>query len=91
MVLRKWNYEKQEYEPYEIPDDWDCRTYCADMEQIVNCPHCGKKLEFGDTYTSRVIHTLYGMGFGVCQKCYEKEWREEKSYKDSLAKRIKAR
>lgn len=23
MLLRKWNYQKHEYEPYEVPDEWD--------------------------------------------------------------------
>ena len=70
MLLRKWNYTIKTYEPYEVPDEWNVRTYCPDMDEIVNCPHCGKKLTFGETYTSHEIHTNYGIGYGVCEKCY---------------------
>ena len=74
MLLRKWNYEKREYEPYEIPDDWNCKTYSLDMDEVVNCPHCGEKLLFGHGYTSMEIHTEFGFGYCVCSDCYRKEW-----------------
>lgn len=77
MELNKWNWNKREYEPYVIPDGWNVKTYSNDMDEIVNCPHCGKKLSYGDTYTSREIHTQFGMGFGVCGECYEHEWARE--------------
>lgn len=74
MILRKWNNKEHTYEPYEIPDDWNCKTYSNDMEEIINCPHCGRKLKFGDYYTSIEIHTDIGFGYGVCRKCYQDEW-----------------
>ena len=72
-ILRKWNYNTREYDPYEVPDDWNVRFYSDDMDEIVNCPHCGRALPFGETYTSHEIHTFAGMGFGVCPDCYEAE------------------
>lgn len=75
MILQKWNYEKHEYEPYKVPDEWKCKVYTDNMDELVNCPHCGKELRFGDTYTSLEIHTeRTAFGFGVCTECYEKEW-----------------
>ena len=70
MILSKWNNKKRIYEPYEVPDNWNVITYSSDMDEIVNCPHCGKKLTFGDCYTSREIHTKHGFGYAVCEDCY---------------------
>lgn len=74
MILNKWNNKEHTYEPYEIPDDWNCKTYSNDMEEVINCPHCGRKLKYGDSYTSLEIHTDMGLGYGVCEKCYQNEW-----------------
>ena len=79
--MRKWNFKKQKYEPYSVPDEWNTPLISWDMEQIINCASCGKKMTFGDGYTSRKIHTEHGMGYNVCFDCYEKEWQEEMSYK----------
>lgn len=77
--MNKWNFKTREYEPYSVPADWNCKTFSVDMDEIVNCPYCGREVRFGDCYTSRQIHTRYGMGFAVCEECYEKEWLEERS------------
>lgn len=42
-MLRRWNYDEQVYEPYEVPDNWNVKSYSEDMDEIVNCPHCGQK------------------------------------------------
>ena len=34
MKAEKWNFEKQEYEEYELPDN--CPLICYDMEKIIN-------------------------------------------------------
>jgi hypothetical protein len=73
-ILRKWNYKKHDYEPYEVPDDWKLVLYTDNMDEITTCPHCGKAVEFGETYTSKEIHTETGFGYPVCGNCYEKEW-----------------
>ena len=74
MILSKWNYKKHTYEPYEVSDKWNCKLYSEEMEETVNCPHCGKEIRYGDSYTSLEIHNDMGFGFAVCEKCYEKEW-----------------
>lgn len=74
-ILKKWNYQKRDYEPYEVPDDWKFVLWTDDMEKKTTCPHCGKDFPFGETYTSKEIHTEMGLGYFVCEKCYEEEWR----------------
>lgn len=78
MKLSKWNYETREYDEYEVPDDWNCKAYSMDMNEIVNCPHCGRKVEFGNCYTSMEIHTKVGFGFSVCEECYEEEIKRKR-------------
>lgn len=78
-VLRKWNYKKQDYEPYEVPDEWKLILFTDDMDEITVCPHCGKEVAFGDTYTSMEIHTDGGFGYFVCKNCYEEEWKRRKA------------
>lgn len=78
MYLRKWNYQTRTYELYKIPDEWKCVTYCEDMKEKVNCPHCGKIIEYGNSYTSKEIHTGIGFGYAVCEKCYKKEWERKR-------------
>lgn len=72
-LLRKWNGNKKEYEDYKIPGNWNVKTYCADMDEIVNCAQCGKELKYGNTYTSMEVHTEMGFGYGVCDTCYRFE------------------
>ena len=76
MRLIRWNNKTKEYEPYEVPNDWNVKTYCEDMGAIVNCACCGKRLPFGKCYTSREIHTGLGFGYAVCGDCYfhEESW-----------------
>jgi len=79
LKVQKWNFKTREYEPYEVPDNWNIKTFSLDMDEIVNCPHCGREIRFGDGYTSRMIHTKHGMGFAVCAECYSKEWEDEET------------
>lgn len=81
MILQKWNYKTHSYDNMRCPIDWNCKTYSNNMEEIVNCPHCGKKIKFGDTYTSLEFHTGLGMGYGVCEECYKKEWERRRENK----------
>lgn len=70
MVL-KWIPEKHKYVKYELPEG--ASLWEEDMEEVVSCASCGKKVKFGNSYTSRHIHEESGFGFAVCKECYEKE------------------
>ena len=77
--LRKWNCKKRIYEDYIIPADWKVKLMSDDMEEIINCPHCGREVAYGETYTSLEIHTPNcGFGYPVCRECYDKEWERRK-------------
>lgn len=82
MILGKWNYKTHKYDDYEVPDDWNVVLYSDDMEEVVNCPHCGKELLYGKTYTSKEIHNSFGLGFGVCEQCYNQEWDRRRKYEE---------
>lgn len=75
--MRKWNYEKQEYEGYEVPEDWYCPVYCNDMDEKINCSSCGAIITFGDAYTSSIIHNPCSFGYPVCCNCKQVETKED--------------
>ena len=75
MKAKRWNYETQSYDPCEIPDG--SKSYSADMDEIITCASCGKRIRFGDAYGSPVIHGGYGFSFMVCKDCYEEEMKIE--------------
>lgn len=76
IVAHKWDFMKHKYDPVLLPNT--CKTYADDLDEIVTCPSCGKKLPMGETYTSRRFHTpVTAFGYGVCHECYEQEWDEE--------------
>ena len=71
--MKKWNFSKRIYENYTVPTTWHT-PLIAELDEVINCAGCGKELPYGDCYTSLTIHTNTGMGYPVCEKCYEKEW-----------------
>lgn len=74
-VLQRWNYERHEYEPHFIPDEWEVSLYETDMSKIVNCARCGEAVVYEDTFSSREIHNFLGMGYAVCERCYREEFQ----------------
>lgn len=83
MLLKIWNYERHKYEKYRVPNEWNVKIYADNMEEIINCAHCGKKIKAGDSYTSYEIHNEIGIGYGVCEKCFNKEMMR-KRYKGDI-------
>lgn len=81
MQLRKWDYAAHEYKTFEVPDEWNVTLWSPSMLTMVNCPHCGRKLAYGDSYTSLEIHNEFGLGYAVCEDCYKKEL--ERKYADA--------
>ena len=68
MIVEKWNYKTHRYDKVSLPDDWNIKWYSEDMnmEEIVNCPHCGIEVKFGDTFVSKEFHNFLGFGYAVC-------------------------
>lgn len=51
-------------------------TYCNDMDRIVECPECGKKVRYGKLYNVGEWFEPKGVWrFGICPECAEKEWK----------------
>jgi NAD-dependent SIR2 family protein deacetylase len=67
----KWNYKTHEYDEYN--PKWNLILMRHEMGELVNCAQCGKEIKFGDSYTSKEVHTHVGFGYPVCDKCYEGE------------------
>lgn len=75
--MKRWNPKKRKYEEYKIPRCWHTPLYSENIDEIVNCARCGSQLSYGKCYTSKQIHNEFGLGYPVCEKCYENEVREE--------------
>lgn len=73
MKAKKWNPKTREYHDYELPKNASVGFLSNNMDKEIACARCGKKMLFGDGYTSKQIHTEYGFGYAVCEQCYEKE------------------
>jgi len=83
MKAKIWNFVKRQYYDYELPDG--STLYEDDMDKVINCACCGKKIIYGQSYTSRRIHGPLGMGYPVCDECYRKEWEDEQAGIDETA------
>lgn len=69
-MAQKWNSKTEMYEPYVLPEG---ATLSEDLDQVITCASCGRRIIAGYTYTSRLIHNELGLGYAVCPDCYEKE------------------
>lgn len=75
-VLRRWDEWLRVYMPWLVPADRKVMTYSDDMDEPCACARCGKRVTFGECYTSSQIHTHYGIGYAVCPECHEREMAE---------------
>jgi len=76
MKAQKWNHKKRDYDPYELPEG--CYLYHPDLKRKVACAQCGTVKEFGVMYTSKEVHNHMGLGYPVCEKCYQLEVKRDK-------------
>lgn len=72
MLLQKWNNDKRVYEDFETPTN-NIQLFSEDMDLKVDCTNCGKEMVYGECYTSRTIHNAIGLGYPVCNECYQLE------------------
>ena len=90
FALQKWDYEQHKYLPYFVPADWKISLLLQDMDELINCCQCGGEVKFGDTYTSKEIHTESGFGYCICEKYNESEmirkYREVKNEEENREK-----
>lgn len=71
--MQKRDAKTKKYHPYIVPSDWKCTLFTRNMDEEVNCTQCGQIKTYWDCYTSRVIHNPVGLGYPVCETCYNKE------------------
>lgn len=51
--------------------DWKLVISSDNMDEVINCANCGKKLTFGESYTGIYETTSNGIfGLPVCEDCY---------------------
>lgn len=72
-----WIEELRQYIPYQLPDG--SSLYEKNFNKMVSCCKCGKKIKFGDCYTSREVHNSIGMGYAECGDYYFKGLDNEKT------------
>lgn len=82
IPYQKWNRRTHKYDFYFLPAEYNLKTYCEDLSELVNCAQCYKELPMGECYTSLEVHDILGFGYGVCNECYEREWERRRMYKD---------
>lgn len=80
----RWNEFTEQYEPVEIPDNWNVSQFSMDMDAPINCIHCGKPMTYGEGYTSRRYHDNHGFGYMECEDCYNEQLEE---YRQARAQR----
>ena len=73
-MAEKYNAKTDRYDPYDLPEGASC--YESDFNNIVACAECGRKMTYGEGYTSLLIYTECGLGYSVCPSCYKKELDE---------------
>lgn len=74
MKARKFNFKTRRYTEYELPQF--AKMYTPNMNEFIPCAQCGKRIRYGDSYTSLQIHNEMGLAYPVCHECYDKEWKE---------------
>ena len=79
MKAQKYSFKDKKYNEYQLPNG---ATTLAELDDVIACAECGKKLTFASSYTSRTIHTKIGMGYSVCNSCYIVERAKEKEYRE---------
>lgn len=75
MKAKKWDCKTRKYYDYDLPEG--ACLYGADLDKVIACARCGRRMLFGEGYTPRQIHISDGPGYAICGKCYGKEWQEE--------------
>ena len=69
----KWNTTMRKYEPYTIPEDWNCPTD-ATINTKINCSNCGKEIRFYSSYISHeIINESTRKGYPICELCRIRE------------------
>jgi len=72
-TIRKWDFEKHEYERVENKYGAVLITEPFDVDKIIRCTNCGIDITVGDSMVSKQWHDNIGLGFPVCVECHQIE------------------
>lgn len=55
------------------------QVYTDNMDEIIECPHCRKKIRYGDGYSSHRYYFGESSTFAMfeCEECYFERGKEE--------------
>jgi ssDNA-binding Zn-finger/Zn-ribbon topoisomerase 1 len=81
-MIRKWDFEKHEYERIENKNNVRHLLGDPDPEEIIRCANCGKEVTVGESMVSKQWQDDIGFGYLVCMKCSITEWAKFNSEKD---------
>lgn len=83
-TYKKWNYVTHSYDDYYVPVDKTLISWSADLNIKVNCCQCLKEIDYSDSYTSLEVHTDMGMGYAVCEDCYNQELIRRDKFRETV-------
>jgi hypothetical protein len=84
MDVQQWNFLSREYEPVTFPDDRVPVLYVEDLNTVIDCAGCARRVTAGDCFTSLVLHNSTGFGYMVCEQCYERETAMKAEYEQAV-------
>lgn len=84
IPYKKWNYVTHSYDDYYVPIDKVLITWSDDLGAKINCCQCLKEITYGDSYVSLEVHNEAGMGYAVCEDCYDQEWIRRNKFKETI-------
>lgn len=82
LDIQRWNWQTHQYDPYQPDPAWHVIMHSDNLTEHINCTNCGDGLTFGEAYTSRELHNSIGLGYPVCNGCYQAEFEHEKAAKN---------
>ena len=72
IYVRHYNNVKEEYTVVNNKSSYQYITY--DLNELVECPNCHKKVKAGEAYTSQFWFEGEGIfGLMICEDCHNEE------------------
>jgi hypothetical protein len=80
MIVKNWVTKELK--------DIDTKVYSNDMEEVVQCPECLKRVKFGELYNTGDWFEPKGIWrIGICEDCAERWWKQSDKRKNDNRKK----
>jgi len=76
----KWNYRTGRYEPVVLPKG---AALTGRYDEHIQCAQCSRFIQYGQSFVSKEVHSIAGMGYAVCCDCYCDEFDRRIKYKEA--------